>query len=373
MDFVVFSDDWGVHPSSCQHLFKRICIHNRVLWVNTIMRMPSFSISDLKKIKTKITAHKPSYTDCSEYPVKVISPLMIPLFNTLFRICNKLLLRHQLQKALKRGGMNDFILVTTIPVLADIVDNLGARKIVYYCVDEFSEWPGHNRTQMRTMEDKLLSVADVVITTSQTLYESKKHSANKIFCLPHGVDIHHFSESKTILDLKLPHPVIGYYGLFDERNDLTLIQSVLKKRPDWHILIVGEARGDVSALKKYSNITFYGAVPYEQLPAVVRNFDICMLPYGLDKLTENINPLKFKEYLATGIPVVTTALPDLSAYRHIIGWSQTADEFLSNIEFFLKKESAEQKAKRLRNTGQVLQGQSWEDKTEEFLRYIHSS
>ena len=370
--FLVFSDDWGGHPSSCQHLFKRISRKNRVIWVNTIMRMPSFSLADFKKIFSKLCGSKKSDEGQVECPVTAIRPLMVPMFNRLGRYINKKLLVRQLRSYLKKERVESFIVVTTLPIVADVVSKLGAQKIVYYCVDEFSEWPGHNRDQMKNMEADLLPQADVVITTSNTLFEAKKPFVEKIHCLPHGVDISHFSNVEPQCADEFSHPMIGYYGLFDERSDLSLIEYILSNRPDWHIMVVGEVRGDVSALRKYPNMHFYGKLSYDQLPAVVNGFDICILPYNVDALTHNINPLKFKEYLATGLPVVTTALPDLKQYSDVIGWAQTAEQFVGMCESFLNQ-TDQQRKQRIDQTKKYLEGQSWDDKARAFLSYIENA
>lgn len=375
--YLVFSDDWGAHPSSCQHLFKRISRRNAVIWVNTIMRMPSLTRADFSKIWRKLTSSSQARKSSddrslSSGTVTVIRPVMIPLFNNVFRSINRKLLTGQIKRFLRKQQVTDFTVVTTLPIVADTVTHLGAKKIVYYCVDEFAEWPGHNRQQMRNMETDLLAVSDVVITTSQTLYESKKSKAKQIFCLPHGVDVEHFSPKKTTAPDLFPHPLLGYYGLFDERNDLHLIEYILRTRPDWHIMVIGEVRGDTSRIATYTNMHFYRKVPYEQLPGLIHLFDMCILPYVVDALTENINPLKFKEYLATGLPVVTTALPDLRRYNDVIGWATDAQEFIRYCEYFLEKETPQERRERIELTGRHLHGQSWEAKTQEFLRYIHN-
>ncbi|MDX9701526.1 MAG: glycosyltransferase [Candidatus Auribacterota bacterium] len=371
--FIVFSDDWGVHPSSCQHLFKRIARDNRVIWVNTVMRVPNLSVADLKKIFKKLFGVKQSSDDHKGSPVEVIRPFMVPFFNRIGRYINEKFIVRRLRRYMKNTDIASPVVVTTLPIVADVVLKIGAEKIVYYCVDEFSEWPGHNRQTMKNMESKLLSESDVVITTSQTLYESKKLFSKEIHCLPHGVDIEHFKPTDTPAPDVYPHPLLGYYGLFDERSDISLIEHILSKKPDWHIMVIGEARGDVSSLRRYQNMHFLGKIPYGQLPKAVHSFDICILPYKIDALTQNINPLKFKEYLATALPVVTTALPDLKQYDDVIGWARDNRQFVDLCEKFLYNETGDQRKQRLERTKKYLEGQSWEDKSQVFLGYIHNA
>ncbi|MCD6459379.1 glycosyltransferase [bacterium] len=371
--FIIFSDDWGVHPSSCQHLFKHIAKDNNVLWVNTIMRLPALKISEIKKIFQKVFKinRKISSDDNLILHLRTVRPFMFPIFNPFFRKINKLLLTYQLKKLLNKINFHDPVFVTTLPIAADIVSTLDVKKIIYYCVDEFSQWPGHNKKYMRDMEKLLIKSSDVVITTSKTLYDSKKDFSKKIYHLPHGADISHFKPRLNIKKTAFPHPLLGYYGLFDERNDLDLLEKILKREPNWNIIIIGEVRIDISALKKYPNIIFYGKVSYENLPDIVSNFDICSLPYLINELTVNINPLKFMEYLSTHIPIVTTALPDLKKYSPYIGWARNFNEFMKQVKKFLN-ENKDNRKERLEKTRLYLIDQSWEEKTGNFLKYINS-
>ena len=372
--FIVFSDDWGVHPSSCQHLFKHIAKDSNVLWVNTIMRLPSFNVSEIRKIFQKLfkTGSKISSDDNRSIRLTIVRPFMIPLFNPFFRNINKLLLSFQLKKLINKLNMKDSILVTTLPIVADIVSKLNMKKSVYYCVDEFSQWPGHNKKHMQNMESLLINQCDVVITTSQTLFDAKKSLSKKIHLLPHGVDIDHFTNLPQKTNDQFPHPLLGYYGLFDERNDMNLLETVLKAKPNWHIIIIGEVRIDTTKLKKYPNITFYGKVPYQDLPALVQYFDICILPYLINELTVNINPLKFMEYLSTEIPIVVTGLPDLKKYSPDIGWAEDPDKFIEYADYFLNKENEDNRKERIKKTRLYLKNQSWTEKADQFLKFIYS-
>lgn len=340
------------------------------------MRSPKFSLADLKKIYNKFFASQPNETKnhSDDRAVDVYAPFMIPFFSPLFRTINRMVLSRQINRYLKKHGVGEYILVATIPVVADVIETLAPQKTVYYCVDEFSEWPGHNREQMQAMENKFIALSDVVITTSQNLYESKKKAAKAIHYLPHGADVAHFAPSnmgsEDCTDT-FPHPLIGYYGLFDERNNIVLIEQLLQSHPDCTFIVIGEVRADIERLRRYPNIIFYGAVPYDILPGIVRHFDVCVLPYNLDRLTENINPLKFKEYLATEKPVVTSALPDLKRFEDVIGWAESNTDFIKKIEYFLCSESQNEKTQRIQKTRQYLKQESWEHKAQTFLSYIN--
>lgn len=327
------------------------------------MRMPKLTFRDLRRIYQKLFS-PPQKENPRQKPsnLQVKRVFMIPIFNRFFRKINAILFAMQVKVD------SSHTVVTTIPIVADFLQNVKCRNKVYYCVDEFSEWPGHNKQQMLTMEKKLIANVDIVIATSHTLYESKKPQARHIEILTHGVDAPHFCNASAI-SLAVARPILGYFGLFDERSDAKLLEFILEKNPDWHIVIIGAATVDTQHLQSYKNIHFLGKVDYAVLPQYVKNFDICILPYYINELTKYINPLKFKEYLSTEIPVVTTALPSLYDYREAIGWSQNYEEFAENICFYLHKETPRQKEQRLIKTQRFLAGESWQEKSIIFRRY----
>ncbi|BBM85087.1 hypothetical protein UABAM_03450 [Candidatus Uabimicrobium amorphum] len=328
------------------------------------MRMPKLNLRDLRRIYQKLFSSPQKANTTQEHPyLKVKRVFMIPIFNWFFRKINAILFAMQVHVD------KEHTVVTTLPIVADFLQNVKCRKKVYYCVDEFSEWPGHNKQQMLTMEKKLMANVDVVITTSHTLYKAKKAQARHIEILTHGVDVEHFRDT-SFIPLEMEKPIIGYFGLFDERNDMELLEFVLDKYPAWNIVFIGPVVINIQALQRYKNVHFLGKIDYAILPRYVRNFDVCILPYYVNELTKYINPLKFKEYLSTEIPVVTTALPSLQDYQSVIGWSQNYEEFANRVDFYLHKETPQQKKQRLSETRQFLVGESWSEKSMEFRQYI---
>ncbi|MGQ0721235.1 MAG: glycosyltransferase family 1 protein, partial [Candidatus Eiseniibacteriota bacterium] len=154
-DFVVLSDDWGRHPSSCQHLFRRLSRRNRVLWVNTIgTRTPRLSRSDLARAAAKLREWtRPAPAEPAGEPVRVIRPFMTPFDRwRIFRSGNAKLVRRAVTRAMALGGFRDAVVVSTIPNAAGVMGRLGEASSVYYCVDEYSEWPGADRKAMLEME-----------------------------------------------------------------------------------------------------------------------------------------------------------------------------------------------------------------------------
>ena len=388
MKFLVFSDDWGEHPSSCQHLFQILTHQHPTIWVNTVgLRLPQFTVQDTVKGVRKLSAmlglrqlnksnghngnghNGNGHNGHNGHSPHVCVPLMTPFHRPqwLADWNQRSLLRH-VSLELKKKDFQDFTIITTTPTVCDVVDKLQASKIIYYCVDDFSEWPGMEKELILKAEQKLLQHVDTVICSSQPLYE-KFQDKYPTHLLRHGVDLKLFSavpSQEHPCLAGIPTPRVGYFGNFDKRNNQELITILAKAMPYVSFVFTGPVQDNIAALKKLPNVYFTGAVPYEELPAVVKGWEACLLPYYNNALTVNINPLKLKEYLACGKPVIATPLPDvcdLDQYlrvieeRNIVGWRSAIDDAISG-----------QWLPDLPAVRQMLVGESWTRKADIFLR-----
>ncbi|MGH2571702.1 MAG: glycosyltransferase [bacterium] len=367
--FVVFSDDWGRHPSSCQHLFRRIALHNRVLWVNTIgTRMPTLSPADLARAAGKLRewSSAPPAGE-GDAPVDVLRPFMTPFDRWRpFRRLNTRLLRNALTKALALRGDEPPILVTTIPNAAGLVGELGEAASVYYCVDEYSEWPGADRNAMLEMERELLRRVDLVVAASDTLFEEKSASHPRVRLLRHGVDWERFErgEGHRPPELeRLPRPRIGFTGLVDERIDAELVARLAAARPDASFVFVGPRQLRKGPLDRLANVRFLPPVAYDDVPAVVAGFDVAMLPYVENSLTNRINPLKLREFLASGVPVVATPLPEVRRYREVVETARDVDEWRDALGRALREGRSRAGARSA-----SVRAEGWNVRAEEFSR-----
>lgn len=375
-DFVVFSDDWGRHPSSCQHLFRQLAPRNRVLWVNTIgTRTPTLSWRDLRRAAGKVrewTSPAPAAMEGPDPPVTVIRPFMTPFdrFRPL-RAWNARRLRAAVGRETAARGLERIILLTTIPNAAGVVGELGEALSVYYCVDEFSEWPGADRNAMLEMERDLLKRVDLVVATSEALFEAKSARHPRVRLLPHGVDWEGFRSARGSAPQALralPRPRCGYAGLIDERLDVPLAAAVARGLPEVTFVYLGPrqlARGELDALP---NVRFLPPVAYDDVPAVLAELDVAVLPYVRSELTERMNPLKLRELLAAGVPVVATPLPEVRPYRPEVRVASDRDEWLAQLGDAIRegREQAEERAARVR-------GEGWDVRAEELSRLLESA
>ena len=367
-DFVVFSDDWGRHPFSCQHIMQHFLPQNRILWVNTIgMRLPRLTTYDVKRAIEKIDSWTvPASRSEQTLPdgLRVIAPVMIP-FSTvpLVRAFNRWSVIRSVQVAMQEWGMRDPVLLTTQPLASEFIGRFGETAVVYYCVDDFANWPDMNIPELvRSMEEKLLDQADLVVAVSDHLVRTRPARKGETRLLTHGVDVDHFRRARTVAGKTNFHgskisPVIGFFGLLDNRMDWELVSSLVERRQEWAFVFIGNAQVPLMELTRFGNFRHVPAVSYEDLPGYAAAFDVAILPYVVDASTAGISPLKLKEYLALDIPVVTTPLSGVMEFREILYIAAGTEEFDAAIAGALQ-------SGRKQHQSDWIEGEAWVTKAE---------
>ncbi len=375
--FVVFSDDWGRHPFSCMHIMKHFLPQNRILWVNTIgMRSPRPTFYDFRRSVEKIASWFGRSTSREELPgnLRVISPLMIP-FNTIAspRAFNRASVIRTVRKEIDRLGFDKPILLTTLPNAADYIGAFKEVMGIYYCVDDFTEWPGVNKNLITLMEEKLLNDCDLILASAEELCVKKERKGKRPVFLPHGVDFEHFNSglrerAKPEYMMKIPKPIVGFFGAVSPWLNFDLIMDVAARRSDWSFVFIGPIDADISKLNKLENLYFIGKVSYEDLPSYAGAFDVAIIPFLVNSLTRSVNPLKLLEYLACGLPVVSTDLPEIRKYSEVVYIADGPKSFLSYIEKALSEDSKELRQKRI----EIARNRSWSSIAEKFSTCIET-
>jgi glycosyltransferase involved in cell wall biosynthesis len=317
-DVLCFSHDWSGDPLSKTHLMRLLSRDNRVLWVNSIgYRTPTVSKADATRAFKKLLAATNQVREV-EPNIFVLSPLAIPAYgNPTVRALNKRLLRYQVKRAMHRLGFERPINWVFNPPAAVIAGTLGEDKLIYYCVDEYTAFSGVSGQSMAEFENQLLRQADLAIVTSDRLLQSRRKINPNTVLVRHGVDFTHFRRAldpKTVIpaDIKdLPKPVIGFFGLIADWVDVDLMVEVAKHFRGGSLVILGKATTDISSLHSLSNVHLLGRKPYADLPAYCKGFDVALMPFRINELTLNSNPLKVREYLAAGLPVVSSPIPEV--------------------------------------------------------------
>ena len=258
-------------------------------------------------------------------------------------------------------GIEDAVLLVQLPswgpVAAALRDELG-WPVVYDCMDDWGEFPGIGRP-LAAAERELVAGADAVTATAARLLERWAPLATEARLVRNGVDPAHYASPPAERPLAdCPRPVIGFIGGIAAWVDLALVEHAARGRPDWTFVLVGEAFVDVSALEELPNVRLEGARPYEAMPAYVRDFDACLIPFVESELTAAVDPVKLYEYFALGKPVVTTPLPELDEHRDLVYEARGPDGFVAAVEAALAEDDPVLADRRRAVAGAA----SWEDR-----------
>ena len=224
--------------------------------------------------------------------------------------------RRLLDAMLQDEDIADPILWYYTPQALTFSDHLQARVTVYDCMDELSAFAGADPA-MPAREQALLRRADLVFTGGRSLFDAKRHGHDDVHLFPSGVDVAHFRPARDGLtdpedQRRVPRPRVGFYGVLDERLDAGLLAAVADLRPGVQFVLIGPTvKIDPGALPARANLHYLGAKPYAALPGYVANWQVATMPFAINEATRFISPTKTPEYLAAGLPVVSTPIADV--------------------------------------------------------------
>jgi glycosyltransferase involved in cell wall biosynthesis len=364
---VCIASNYDAPPTSKHHVMRVLAADNAVLWVNYHgSRRPGANLSDLGhaagKVRQVLGGLRP------EQPgLWVLTPPVVPLPGAGWaRRLNRFLVARSIRRALRRMSGGPVQLWSFAPDIAYLLGRLGERKVVYYCVDDFASFSGYDRSQVLRDEEELCRRSDLVVTTSQALQIAKAALNSNTILVRHGVDYAHFARAVSE-DLPsprelaaIPHPRIGFVGLLRDWVDLGLVAAVAKANPQWHFVFIGDRAGAVNA-EELPNMHFVGGRPYAQLPAWCRHFDVGIIPFVVNDLTRAVNPIKFREYLAAGLPVVSTPLPEVQGDARDVRIADGPEDFAAAIASIL----AERRSRADRS--RTMAAETWASKVQQVV------
>jgi glycosyltransferase involved in cell wall biosynthesis len=386
--WLVVSDDWGRHPTSCQHLVAHLLPEQPVLWVNLIgTRRPRFDRATarrgLEKLSQWLRPCPPPGGLAAN--LRVVSPKVWPGFGRPWeRRLNRAWLARQLRPRLAELPAAP-VAVTTMPTAADLVGVLPVRHWVYYCVDDFSVWPGIDQAAARRLEDKLIDEADVLIAVSEALRERIAARGRTAHLLTHGVDLEFWSapasrererpeeERPPVADAPgspvfegLAPPFVVFWGLIDRRMDVDFLRHLSAALTEGTIVLVGPEDNPDPALTTLPRAVRRPALPLAELPALAAAAAVLVMPYADAPVTRAMQPLKLKEYLATGRPVVVRDLPATRPWADCLDLAATPEAFAAAV----RRRLAEGLPVSQRSSRARLAAESWRSKAQEFARLV---
>ncbi|MFQ6111774.1 MAG: glycosyltransferase, partial [Nitrospinota bacterium] len=245
--------------------------------------------------------------------ITIYTPLFFPWARGgMGRRINRLLWRKGLEEA-KGTLRQDPILITWLPTPAalDLISALEGKGsvVVYYNLIDFHELSGGDEVIQRS-ERELLERADLVFAWTDKLCCYFRGFTRNVYRTYPSVNLNLFNPEAKFRrppDLEgLEGPILGYTGALHKHLDVELLSRIAKARPRWQLVLVGPVATDVDPLRRHSNVHLIDNQPHERIPSFLAAFDICLIPYRVWRLTETVDPIKLKEYLAMGKPVVST-------------------------------------------------------------------
>lgn len=383
---ICFGEDISASVLSKLHIMSRLSKANDIHYVESIgQRMPSLNRRDLRRIFEKIlqmvgASNKTKVLE-ARGPVPdfdVISPRVLPFHqNKLVQRFNTAMLARQIHVPMNpQQRTKPLILWVGLPTVPPQMLNWHPDVVIYHCADKLvANVSGKQRKILDKAHDFWMENADLVITPSEAYLFELRQKSNKAYLLPHGVDFLHFAQADKNFDLpidiiNLPRPLVGYIGtISSEWFDAPLLGQVAQLCPEMTFLLIGPAQPELrhhSDLQK-DNIHFLGTRSYQELPSYLSVFSVCIIPKVRSEMTKASMPLKMREYLAAGKPVVST-LPVPAKFDNLVNVVEDAKSFAIALRNCVQGDSPEMYTARQ----MAVRNDSWEAVTENLSQLIES-
>jgi glycosyltransferase involved in cell wall biosynthesis len=360
-DIIVFSHlRWNFVFQRPQHIITRLAKKRKILFVE-------------EPIPFKESEHGKAHLLYPEKNITILQPKISSeeMLTELPRL---------IKKQNKSLNLDNPLLWFYSAAFSELISEIKHSLVVYDCMDELSAFDGASPSLI-AQEKYLLSEADVVFTGGKSLYEEKKKWAENVFCFPSSVDKKHFSQVGLREDLvlrpkerKISHPTVGFYGVLDERLDISLLEQVARRMPKVNFIMIGPVvKIDPAALPHLPNIYYLGPKSYEQLPIYLQKIDIAIIPFALNESTKFISPTKTLEFMAARKPIISTPITDVVRdYKKVIRIVTSPDSFAKAINYYLN-ESPTQKVRREKRYEAILAQTSWDATVVSMKKIIHDA
>ncbi len=366
----ISSIDWDFIWQGHQEIMATLAAQgNRVLYVeNTGVRAPR--LRDLPRLRQRIRNWWRGTKGFRQEQENlfVYSPIILPFpYSRVARWVNRTMLLLALRRWMRATGFGRPIVWTFLPtpLACDLIRELDPELTIYYRIDDLASSSAQARRISRS-EPLLMREADLVFVTSEKLRESAARFRSQVWLFPFGVNYREFERIRDGSDeippdlRRLPRPVVGYVGGVHQWMDQDLLAAAAGRLPHVSFALVGPIQTDVSRLARCPNVHLFEARAHREVPRYIKGFDIGLVPYRLTEYTANVYPTKLNEYLAMGIPVVATDLPEIQRFNaehgHVVAVARTCDAFVGAIQEAIEKTSPAETERRLK----AAQENSWE-------------
>ena len=372
-NFIIFSSvdwttNWQLHHQLAVSL---ISTGNKVFFVeNTGIR--SANIGDIGRLSERISAWRKSFHGFSnvyDNKLTVYSPILLPFpYSKLALFFNKRIFGLSISRWIGLSDFSNPVVISFLPtpLIQSAIKTINPTLTIYYCANNMAE-SSDSASQIRPYEDYFFKSADIVFTAAYVIQEYAERLSDKAYYFPPGID---FDKFKAALDgNKIPDdikgitgPIIGYIGTLGRVLDQELLCTLANQCGDFTIVLIGPKYTNIDALKTKSNIVFLGVKPHDQLPYYIKAFDVGIVPYLCNNFTKGVYPSKLNEYLAMGIPTVSTNLREVresKAYSEVVVIADSTEEFVGAVKLLVvEKNNTLLKEQRIK----VARINSWESR-----------
>ncbi|MDZ4831184.1 MAG: glycosyltransferase [Phycisphaerae bacterium] len=339
-------EDWWYHNRGHfdMQLMRELSAHVPVLYVNSIgMRVPrpSEGAMFITRVRRKLKSLRRGLVRVRDR-FAVMSPLAMP--GSLGRSLTQRVMPGQVLRAANEVGIHRPLLWVACPPGAQAIDRIAPIATVYQRTDRFEEFPGVDRPAIEGFDRRLRASADLTLFCSRLLYEAERGSCTNALFVDHGVDYDRFAKagadpSSAPLDARdLPRPRAGFVGGIDAHTfDPELFARVVDLLPDVHFVLVGACSLPEEWLRDRKNVSFLGQKLYDEVPGYMAACDVLLMPWNRSDWIRACNPIKLKEYLATGRPVVSTSYDELlRTWSDCVTVADGAEAFVAGVRAALK-------------------------------------
>jgi glycosyltransferase involved in cell wall biosynthesis len=374
------SDWWSSHPYAVVHTMREFSRRIPVLFVNTVSPgIPKItSASFFRKLFRKLPSLLRVFRR-AEPNLYVLTPLSLPYGKSrLLERLNRAALLFQVKTVLLLLGFRKPLLWMANLYAVNLARRLKYGKLVFVCTDKWdkSEY-AKDKERLRQDDAELTRKADMIVCVSRNLERHyRERAGDKVHYLSHAVDFDHFSHhgertAEIPGELRnLPKPVVGYYGSLTEINDIDLLEYCARRKEEWSFVLIGRASGDYGSLRRLPNVHFLGYRDYMVIPEYARHFDVCIQFWRQVPWIQYCSPLKTKEYLAAGKPVVSTAIPHIEEeFGEVVSCARTREQFLELLETAVREDTPEKALERQER----VKNDSWEAYVDKVLSIIQGN
>jgi glycosyltransferase involved in cell wall biosynthesis len=368
-------EDWWYHNRAHIdfQLMKRFARHETTLYVNSIV-LQKPKLAQGRQLWQKVSRKAKSIFNGlkkSDVGFWVYSPFTLPVHHISgARQLNAACLHAQLFGVMHKLSMNNPLVWVACPAACDVAIKMKKSQLVYQRTDIYEHYPNVDVDIIKTYDQKLKTHADLTVFVNQQLYEAEADQCRQSLYLDHGVDYDYFSQAQDDPSIpedikEIPGPIIGFFGSINGHVtvDVPLIEQVADLLPEMSLVLIGKPHSDCSKLFARSNVYWLGQKDYSEIAHYGKCFDVAMMPWQQNDWISGCNPIKLKEYLALGKPIVSTSFSELLHYRDVVYEATSAVEFAQRVKQALAEDS-QQRLEARRNRVRTF---TWDVKAQEVM------